>query len=102
LAAWLFLKWVTAPEQQARWVRAFGDLSVRSSTAGLLQDYIAESPGYDVALSFLDGKVAAEPGVVGYGECREAMREMLSAIANRGEPAPWLSDTAQICDASLE
>ncbi|MFN2272385.1 MAG: ABC transporter substrate-binding protein [Anaerolineae bacterium] len=102
LAAWLFLKWFTAPEQQARWVRAFGDLSVRSSTADFLQDYIAENPRYDGALSFLDGEVAVEPGVVGYGKCREAMREMLSAIASRGEPAPWLADTVRICDASLE
>ncbi|MBN1976738.1 MAG: ABC transporter substrate-binding protein [Anaerolineae bacterium] len=102
LAAWLFLKWFTAPEQQARWARTFGDLSIRSSTADFLQDYIAENPRYDVALSFLDGEVAAEPGVVGYGECREAMQEMLSAIASRGEPAPWLADTARICDASLE
>jgi len=102
LAAWLFLKWFTEPEQQARWARTFGVLSVRSSTADFLQDYIVENPRYDIALGFLDGEAAAEPGVVGYGECREAMREMLSAIANRGEPAPWLEDTARICDDSLE
>ena len=102
LAAWLFLRWFTAPEQQARWARTFGDLSVRSSTADFLQDYITDNPRYDVALGFLDDEVAAEPGVVGYGECREAMREMLSAVAGRGEPAPWLADTVRICDASLK
>jgi multiple sugar transport system substrate-binding protein/sn-glycerol 3-phosphate transport system substrate-binding protein len=102
LAAWLFFKWFTAPEQQARWAQTFGVLPVRSSTADLLQDYIEENPRYAIALDFLDSEVAAEPGVAGYGECQEAMQEMLSAIASRGEPAPWLEDTVRVCDASLE
>ena len=102
LAAWLFLKWFTAPEQQARWARTFGVLPVRASTVDFLEGYIVENPRYDIALGLLAGEVTTEPGMVGYGECREVMREMLSAIANRGEPAPWLEDTARICDNSLE
>jgi ABC-type glycerol-3-phosphate transport system substrate-binding protein len=102
LAAWLFLKWFTEPEQQARWAQTFSVLPVRRSAADFLEDYVAENPRYDIALDFLDDEVAVEPGVVGYGECHEAIEEMLAAVARRGEPAPWLEDTVRACDASLE
>jgi ABC-type glycerol-3-phosphate transport system substrate-binding protein len=102
LAAWLFLKWFTEPEQQARWAQTFSTLPVRLSAADLLAGYIAEHPRYGIALDYLDGEVAVGPGVAGYGVCHEAIQEMLVAIANRGEPAPWLADTAQDCQASLQ
>ncbi len=102
LAAWLFLKWFTEPEQQARWAQTFSVLPVRRSAADFLEDYVVENPRYDIALDFLDDEVAVEPGVVGYGECHEAIEDMLAAVARRGEPAPWLEDTVRACDASLE
>lgn len=102
LAAWLFLKWFTEPEQQARWAQKFSVLPVRRSAVGFLEDYVVENPRYDIALDFLDDEVVVEPGVAGYGECHEAIEEMLAAVARRGEPAPWLEDTVRACDASLE
>jgi multiple sugar transport system substrate-binding protein len=102
LASWLFLKWFTEPEQQVRWVRTFSALPVRISTADLLETYIVENPRYEIALDLLDDEVAVEPGVAGYGACRESIQEMLAAIARQGEPAPWLADTLRECEASLE
>jgi ABC-type glycerol-3-phosphate transport system substrate-binding protein len=102
LAAWLFLKWFTEPGQQARWARTFSALSVRLSAVDFLEDYIVENPRYDIALDYLDDEIATEPGAVGYGECREAIQEMLAAIADRGEPVPWLADAVQDCEASSE
>jgi multiple sugar transport system substrate-binding protein len=102
LAAWLFLKWFTEPEQQARWAQAFSVLPVRSSAADLLENYVVENPRYGMALDFLDGEIVAEPGVAGYDVCHKAIQEMLAAIADRGEPTPWLADTMQDCAASLE
>jgi hypothetical protein len=102
LAGWLFLRWFTEPEQQARWARTFDALPVRVSTRELLQDHIAENPQYGRALDFLDGETVIEPGVIGYGECYNSIREMLVATADRGEPSPWLADATQKCQDSLE
>jgi multiple sugar transport system substrate-binding protein len=73
LAAWLFLKWFTEPEQQARWVRASNYFPVRQSTANQLGDYFAENPNYERAFHLLSyGK--SEPTVVSY----EAVRKLIS------------------------
>jgi multiple sugar transport system substrate-binding protein len=102
LAAWLFSKWFTEPEQQARWAQAFSVLPVRPSAVGLLGNYVAENPRYGMALDFLDGETVAEPGIAGYDACHESIQEMLAAIADRGEPTPWLADALQDCEASLQ
>jgi len=44
LASWLFIKWLTSPEIQARWVKISGYYGTQSSTEGLLADYAAENP----------------------------------------------------------
>jgi ABC-type glycerol-3-phosphate transport system substrate-binding protein len=102
LSAWLFLKWFAEPEQQVRWAQAVGTMPVRFSAAEFLEDYVVENPRYGMALDYLDDEVAVGPGVAGYGACHESIREMLMAIADRGEPVPWLAEAVQDCDASLE
>ena len=44
MASWLFIKWLTSPEIQARWVRASGYYGTQVSTEALLADYIEENP----------------------------------------------------------
>ena len=102
LAAWLFLRWFAEPEQQARWARATNTFPIRVSTTDLLQDTFAENPQYEKAFSFLDCDVATEPGVTGYGECRDAIDEMLRAVANLEHPETWLASTVAACNGSLE
>lgn len=73
LAAWLFVKWFTEPEQQVRWVEASGYFPVRKSTAGKLKGYFAGHPRYEKAYGWLDyGRT--EPGVMGY----ERVRRMIA------------------------
>ncbi len=80
LATWLFLKWFTAPEQQARWVRASNYFPVRKSTARELASYFEENPHYGAAFGMLDyGK--SEPTMAGYERVRRLIREaMIEAI----------------------
>ena len=74
VAAWLFIKWFTQPEQQARWVRASNYFPVRRSTAQELGDYLAENPSYQTAYQLLDyGR--SEPSVIGY----EPVRRMIAS-----------------------
>lgn len=44
LASWLFVKWLTSPEIQARWVRAGGYYGTQKSTEALTQDYAEANP----------------------------------------------------------
>lgn len=44
MASWLFVKWLTSPEIQARWVRISGYYGTQHSTENLLADYAAENP----------------------------------------------------------
>lgn len=44
MASWLFVKWLTSPEIQARWVRASGYYGTQYTTEGLLADYLEENP----------------------------------------------------------
>ena len=80
LAAWLFLKWFTAPQQQARWVRASNYFPVRKSTARELGSYFEENPHYGQAFGMLDyGK--SEPTMAGYEQVRRLIQEaMIGAI----------------------
>ncbi len=44
MASWLFIKWLTSPEIQARWIRISGYYGTQMSTEALLADYAEENP----------------------------------------------------------
>lgn len=44
LASWLFVKWLTSPEIQARWIQISGYYGTQYSTEALLADYATENP----------------------------------------------------------
>jgi ABC-type glycerol-3-phosphate transport system substrate-binding protein len=102
LASWLFFRWLSAPEQQARWAETFSTFPTRLSSLEMMEQYLAERPWYQQAFGFLEFEPVVEPGVVGYGECRGALEEMLAGVAKLEEPGVWLTNTAEACEASLE
>ena len=53
LAAWLFIRWMLAPENQARWVQSTGLFPMRSATLNLLGDYSAAHPQWAEAAKLL-------------------------------------------------
>mgnify|MGYP001092065719 CR=1 FL=1 len=44
LASWLFVKWLTSPEVQSRWIKISGYYGTQISTEALLADYAVENP----------------------------------------------------------
>lgn len=44
MASWLFIKWLTSPEIQARWVQISGYYGTQYTTEALLADYAAANP----------------------------------------------------------
>ena len=79
LAAWLFLKYYTNPESQARWAVASNYFPVRESVAEGLDEYFAENPAYQTAFELLQyGKTEAP--VAGYDNVRDEVAEAYSRI----------------------
>ena len=53
LASWLFMRWMLAAENQARWVQSTGLFPLRTSTMNLLTDYSADHPQWASAVELL-------------------------------------------------
>ena len=53
LAAWLFMRWMLSPENQARWVQSTGLFPLRTSTANLLGEYASTHPQWAEAVRLL-------------------------------------------------
>jgi len=70
LAAWLFVRWLAEPEQQARWARITDFFPVRRSALALLQDYLADNPRYATAVGLLDATRMVPP-LAGYDAVRD-------------------------------
>jgi multiple sugar transport system substrate-binding protein len=101
LAAWLFIRWLTEPEQSARWTRATDYFPVRHSAADGLTDYFEQNPQFQKAFGFLSHDIAIEPGLVAYDECRDMIGEMMSAVAAGEDPGTWLATTLEECNAFM-
>lgn len=53
LAAWLFMRWMLSPENQAGWVKSTDLFPLRNSTMNLLADYSADHPQWAAAVKLL-------------------------------------------------
>jgi multiple sugar transport system substrate-binding protein len=53
LAAWLFMRWMLSPENQAGWVKSTDLFPLRTSTMNLLTDYAADHPQWAAAVKML-------------------------------------------------
>ena len=72
LAAWIFVKWFTSPEIQAKWVEISGYFPTRASTNDYLDDYIASAVGgtqWAEGLAMLPYS-AYEPQLISYDQVR--------------------------------
>ena len=90
VAAWLFVKYLTSPDVQAKWARATGYLPVRKSVADGMTDYFGANPGYADAFELLQyGE--AEPPVPGYDFVRDEVEQATAKITNGADVAETLA-----------
>ena len=79
LATWLFLKWFTSPESQAKWIEASAYHPTRASTVPLLNAYATENPVWGTGLDLVPlGQV--EPALPSYGTVRRDLQDTFAAI----------------------
>ena len=92
LAAWLFVRWMSEPEQQALWATYSNYFPVRASAADALTDYLAENTQYAAAFALL-GSTKAEPPVAGYDVVRDMVEEQgFFAILDGADAQATLDD----------
>jgi len=101
LAAWLFVRWMSEPEQQARWAAGTSYYPVRQSTVDLLTEYFAEHPIYEKAFGFLSYDYGLEPPAAGYAECRAVIAEMIGAVIAGEDAQAQLDAAVERCNQSL-
>lgn len=102
LAAWIFIKWMSEPEQQAKWASSTGYYPTRASAAEMMKEYMAENPIYAKAFQFMFYDSGVESPVAGYDECRAEISNMLNAVLNGADPQTELDRAVRVCNEYLE
>ncbi len=79
LAAWLFIKYYTSTEVQAKWAQASEYFPVRASVAKDLEEYFSTRPAYKTAFDMLQYS-KFEPPTPGYDFVREMVNTAMATI----------------------
>jgi len=69
LAAWLFARWLTQPENQAEWVELTSYFPTRASTLDHIDDYVRQYPQWEAAVELIPYS-RYEPAVSSWGVVR--------------------------------
>jgi multiple sugar transport system substrate-binding protein len=97
LAAWLFLKWLTGPQVQARLAEASSTFPVRASAASRLETYAADHPQWAAALELLP-TARAEPRQASWKLVRWAVGDVAAQLFRYYFTADRIPATLELLD----
>lgn len=93
LATWLFVRWMTEPEQQAGWATVSNYFPVRYSTQDGLGAIFSDLPQYEQAWNLLQGETKVEPQIASYDVIRdEAGAAFDNLLAGGGDVETAMTD----------
>jgi multiple sugar transport system substrate-binding protein len=101
LAAWLFVKWMTEPENLARWVKISNYFPVRASAADLLTDYFEANPTFKQAFDLLPYTTFEAQWCACYEEVRRMMEDSYNAILDGADIDATLTQLEADANVSL-
>ena len=101
LAAWLFTKWFTEPEQNARWAKISGYFPVRKSAADAMTDYMEANPVYAQGFELMPYSTYEAQWCACYEEVRRMMEEAYSAILDGADIVETLTQLQEDANVSL-
>jgi multiple sugar transport system substrate-binding protein/sn-glycerol 3-phosphate transport system substrate-binding protein len=79
MATWIFVKYLTSPETQAKWTEGSNYYPIRNDAVSMLDTYISENPIWSHGLEFMqDGK--AEPAWPSWTSTRRSVQDTFFAI----------------------
>jgi multiple sugar transport system substrate-binding protein len=82
LASWLFIKFFTMAENQAKWIEASGYLPTMSTTEAFLGDYIEAEPRYQSALDLASAGTAEPQTFPAWASVRRAIDTAAAQLYN--------------------
>lgn len=97
LAAWIFVKWFTEPENQAKWDEISGYFPTRASTIDFLGDYVETAVGgtqWSQGLELLPYGVY-EPQLISYDQVRRSVSEAYNQIMQGADIEGTLTDVTE-------
>jgi ABC-type glycerol-3-phosphate transport system substrate-binding protein len=80
LASWLFMRYLTSPEIQARWVMASKYFPTQSSTEPLIAEFAAEDAQWSAAKDVISDYGVPEPALASWQAVRSAIRDQFNFI----------------------
>lgn len=101
LAAWLFVKWFTSPETQAKWVVASNYFPTRASATEFLGDYLAENTQWTQAVELLPFAYY-EPQLISYTGVRDAATQAFNEIIQGADIQATLDQLTEDANAMQE
>ncbi|MGA2640618.1 MAG: ABC transporter substrate-binding protein [Spirochaetia bacterium] len=86
LAAWVFVRWFSAPRQQGEWAHVSKYFPVRKAAEPLIKDMLDADPRFAAAWSILkSADLKSEPPFAGYDLVRDAITAAYSRILDGGD-----------------
>ncbi|MGC9333034.1 MAG: extracellular solute-binding protein [Anaerolineae bacterium] len=101
LASWLFVKWFTEPEQNARWAKISGYFPTRISAADAMTDYMEANPVYAQGFELMPYSTYEAQWCACYEEVRRMMEDAYSAILDGADIDSTLAQLQQDANVSL-
>jgi multiple sugar transport system substrate-binding protein/sn-glycerol 3-phosphate transport system substrate-binding protein len=101
LAAWLFVKWFTEPEQNARWAKISGYFPTRISAADAMTDYMEANPVYAQGFELMPYSTYEAQWCACYEDVRRMMADAYSAILDGADIEETLTQLQEDANVSL-
>jgi ABC-type glycerol-3-phosphate transport system substrate-binding protein len=98
----LFIKWLTEPEQQARWSQHMACFPTRRSAFEEMEVFLEAHPQYSIASQLLEKEWITEPNVTAYSACGAEIGRMLYAVTAGESVDELLSETQTHCTQTLD
>ena len=101
LAAWLFIRWLLAPESQAQWIEASGGLPLQRSVVEQMQDYAARNPHWAAAAALLP-EAQAEPALASWQTVRWAFSDATVQLFRYYFTLEQVPDLVELLDETVQ
>ncbi|MEZ0395738.1 MAG: extracellular solute-binding protein [Anaerolineales bacterium] len=101
LAAWLFVRWMLSPANQAEWVEATGLLPLRTSSLASLTAYQRENPQWNAAVALIP-QMTGVPQLASWRTVRYALEDGTFSIFRLNLPAEEIPSVLAEMDATAE
>jgi ABC-type glycerol-3-phosphate transport system substrate-binding protein len=88
-AAWVFLRWLLSPENQAKWVQATGLLPLRLSALPSLGEFESASPQWAAAVKDID-LARGVPQLASWARVRYVLEDGLNTVFQNNTPVAQL------------